>query len=182
MVNIFLGFACNNACVLRAGPLRDKEEGPPDVAAQLAAIVAGETVAFTGGEPTIDDELPAWIKAAEAKGAARVIVQTNGRRLAYRAFTRALREASTKLALDVALQGFHGGDARVPHGHAGELRADGARRTSGARRAHPCRHHHRGHPIQLPTPRRDRASRPHRRRRGDSFRQGRAIRSRRDRP
>ncbi len=106
MHRIFLGFACNNACVFCAqGSLRDKEEGPPDVAAQLATIVAGETVAFTGGEPTIHDELPAWIKAAEARGAARVVVQTNGRRLAYRAFTRALREASTRLALDVALQG-----------------------------------------------------------------------------
>jgi MoaA/NifB/PqqE/SkfB family radical SAM enzyme len=103
---IFLGFACNNACVFCAqGSLRDKEEGPPDVAAQLATIVAGETVAFMGGEPTIHDELPAWIKIAEEKGAARVVVQTNGRRLAYRAFTRALREASANLALDVALQG-----------------------------------------------------------------------------
>ena len=61
MRKIFLGFACNNACVFCAqGSLRDKEEGPPDVAAKLATIVAGETVAFTGGEPTIHDELPAW--------------------------------------------------------------------------------------------------------------------------
>ncbi|MEP7120344.1 MAG: radical SAM protein [Byssovorax sp.] len=106
MRQIFLGFACNNACVFCAqGSLRDKEEGPPDVAAQLTTIGAGETVAFVGGEPTIHDELPAWIKLADARGAARIIVQTNGRRLAYRAFTHALREASTWLALDVALQG-----------------------------------------------------------------------------
>ena len=106
MRNIFLGFACNNACVFCAqGSLRDKEEGPPDVAAQLMTVVAGETVAFVGGEPTIHDELPAWIKLADARGAAKIIVQTNGRRLAYRAFTRALREASGSLALDVALQG-----------------------------------------------------------------------------
>ena len=106
MHHIFLGYACNNACVFCAqGSLRDKEQSPPDVAAQLATISPGEFVAFTGGEPTIHDELPAWIKTAENKGAARIIVQTNGRRLAYRAFTRALREASGKLALDVALQG-----------------------------------------------------------------------------
>jgi MoaA/NifB/PqqE/SkfB family radical SAM enzyme len=103
---VFLGFACNNACVFCAqGALRDAEEGPPDVAAQIAAIQAGETVIFTGGEPTIHDELPGWIQAADARGAARVVVQTNGRRLAYRAFTRALREASPRLALDVAVQG-----------------------------------------------------------------------------
>jgi MoaA/NifB/PqqE/SkfB family radical SAM enzyme len=103
---VFLGFACNNACVFCAqGSLREAEAGPPDVAAQIAAITPGAIVAFTGGEPTIHDELPAWIKAADAAGAARVVVQTNGRRLAYRAFTRALREASPHLALDVALQG-----------------------------------------------------------------------------
>jgi MoaA/NifB/PqqE/SkfB family radical SAM enzyme len=103
---VFLGFACNNACVFCAqGSLREKEEGPPDAIAQIALISPGDTVAFTGGEPTIHDELPAWIKAADARGAARVVVQTNGRRLAYRAFTRALREASPRLALDVALQG-----------------------------------------------------------------------------
>ena len=106
MHHIFLGYACNNACVFCAqGSLRDKEEGPPDVAAQLATITPGEIVAFIGGEPTVHDELPAWIKIAENKGAARIVVQTNGRRLAYRAFARALREASGKLALDVALQG-----------------------------------------------------------------------------
>jgi MoaA/NifB/PqqE/SkfB family radical SAM enzyme len=106
MKTVFLGFACNNACVFCAqGALRDTEAGPPDVAAQIAAIAAGDTVAFIGGEPTIHDELPAWITAADARGAARVVVQTNGRRLAYRAFTRALREASPRLALDVALQG-----------------------------------------------------------------------------
>lgn len=103
---VFLGFACNNACVFCAqGALRKKETGPPDVAAQIAAISPGDTVAFTGGEPTVHDELPAWIKAADAQGAARIVVQTNGRRLAYHAFTRALREASPRLALDVALQG-----------------------------------------------------------------------------
>jgi MoaA/NifB/PqqE/SkfB family radical SAM enzyme len=106
LIYIFLGFACNNACVFCAqGAMRDREEGPPDVAALIATITPGETVAFMGGEPTVHDELPAWIAAADARGAARIVVQTNGRRLAYRAFTRALREASTKLALDVALQG-----------------------------------------------------------------------------
>lgn len=103
---VFLGFACNNACVFCAqGALRDQEEGPPDVAARLATITPGDTVIFTGGEPTIHDALPDWIRAADAAGAARVVVQTNGRRLAYRAFTRALREASPRLALDIALQG-----------------------------------------------------------------------------
>ena len=72
---------------------------PPDVAPQIAAIAAGEVIAFAGGEPTRWDDLPAWIQAAEARGPSRILVQTNGRRLAYRAFTRALRLASPRLAV-----------------------------------------------------------------------------------
>jgi MoaA/NifB/PqqE/SkfB family radical SAM enzyme len=106
---ITVGFACNNACVFCAqGELRRSAEavdGGADVAHALEAVVAGEVVAFLGGEPTLFAELPAWIREADARGAARVVVQTNGRRLAYRAFTQRLREASPRLALDVSLQG-----------------------------------------------------------------------------
>src|SRR5262245_14709106 len=79
--------------------------GPPDVARWIAAIVPGEVVAFVGGEPTIWDELPAWIRAAGERDPASILVQTNGRRLAYRAFACVLREASPRLALDVSLHG-----------------------------------------------------------------------------
>jgi MoaA/NifB/PqqE/SkfB family radical SAM enzyme len=105
---ISVGFACNNACVFCAqGELRaaKKAAGDDEVAAAIEAIAEGEVVAFVGGEPTIFESLPAWIRAADDRGARRVIVQTNGRRLAYRAYARALREASAKLALDVSLHG-----------------------------------------------------------------------------
>src|SRR5262249_38978412 len=108
---ITVGFACNNACVFCAQG--DLARAPPPAAAAdriargLAAIEPGETVAFLGGEPTLHDALPAWIREADARGAARIVVQTNGRRLAYRAFAEALRGASPlqKLSLDVSLQG-----------------------------------------------------------------------------
>jgi MoaA/NifB/PqqE/SkfB family radical SAM enzyme len=73
-------------------------------------------VAFLGGEPTLAEDLPAWIRAADARGAARVLVQTNGRRLAYASYARALREASPKLALDVSL---HGSSAAMHEYHTG---------------------------------------------------------------
>lgn len=107
MRRIGLGFACNNACIfcaqgdLRAGGDRDEER----VSGLIEAIEADEVVAFVGGEPTLDDRLPAWIKAAGARGARRVLVQTNGRRLAYLAYARALHEASRSLAIEVSLHG-----------------------------------------------------------------------------
>jgi MoaA/NifB/PqqE/SkfB family radical SAM enzyme len=113
---IVVGFTCNNACVFCAqGDLRDTT-APSPVDAQIEAIREGEAIAFVGGEPTIADALPAWIRAATERGASRVIVQTNGRRLAYRAYARALREASPRLALDVSL---HGSTAPMHDYHAG---------------------------------------------------------------
>lgn len=109
---VALGFSCNNACIFCAqGELRasdaaqDQERRSPSPAEAIAAITPGETVAFVGGEPTIYEDLPAWIAAADARGAARIVVQTNGRRLAYRAYARELAAASKRLTLDVALHG-----------------------------------------------------------------------------
>jgi MoaA/NifB/PqqE/SkfB family radical SAM enzyme len=114
---ITVGFACNNACVFCAQGERRAAGGPPvDVAALVQAVEPGETVAFLGGEPTLAEDLPAWIRAATARGAARVVVQTNGRRLAYRAYARALAESSPRLALDVSL---HGSTAAMHEYHTG---------------------------------------------------------------
>jgi len=114
---ITVGFACNNACVFCAqGDRRAAGERPFDVAARIEEIAPGEAVAFQGGEPTLHDELPAWISAATERGAGRVVVQTNGRRLAYPSYARALREASAVLALDVSL---HGATAPMHEYHTG---------------------------------------------------------------
>jgi len=116
---IHVGFACNNACAFCAqGALRAERPAAPDEDLERAidAIRPGETVAFVGGEPTLFAALPEWIRAADARGAASVLVQTNGRRLAYRAFARALREASPRLRLDVSL---HGATAPMHDWHTG---------------------------------------------------------------
>lgn len=116
---ILLGFACNNACVFCAqGDLRAARPAAPEdeVHRAVEAIQPGDAVAFAGGEPTIFPGLPAWIRAADARGAAPILVQTNGRRLAYRAFAHALREASPRLRLDVSL---HGSTAVMHDWHTG---------------------------------------------------------------
>jgi MoaA/NifB/PqqE/SkfB family radical SAM enzyme len=108
MRTVALGLACNNACIFCAqGRLRE-ERAPVDVSvvdAQLSTIEPGDHVAFVGGEPTLHDPLPTWLRAAEARRAARIILQTNGRRLAYASYAQALAAASSHLSLDVSLHG-----------------------------------------------------------------------------
>ncbi|MFT3773697.1 MAG: radical SAM protein [Minicystis sp.] len=114
---ITVGFACNNACVFCAqGERRTAGGAAADIEGQIAAITAGEIVAFQGGEPTLHEALPTFLRAATDRGAARVIVQTNGRRLAYKSYALALREASPRLALDVSL---HGSTAPMHEYHTG---------------------------------------------------------------
>lgn len=101
---IALGLTCNNACIFCAqGDLSTQRPGRPEV--RLDDIERDDVVAFVGGEPTLDEQLPGLVREADGRGARRIIVQTNGRRLAYRAYARVMREASEKLCLDVSLHG-----------------------------------------------------------------------------
>ena len=101
-----LGFSCNNACAFCAqGNLRSTE--PPtteEEVRRLLSSVSGQVVAFVGGEPTLYDGLLDWIREAKRAGARSVLVQTNGRRLAYTRYAAALAEAGTN-ALDISLHG-----------------------------------------------------------------------------
>lgn len=106
---IALSFTCNNACVFCAqGNLRETAaaiDAEASVQGTAASLRGGEAVALVGGEPTLDERLPSFVRALDAAGAGAVVVQTNGRRLAYRSYARLLREASPRLALDVSLAG-----------------------------------------------------------------------------
>ncbi len=85
------GYSCNNACVFcNQGDWRDTrgdraaEEVQADVidGARRAALGSGVLV-LAGGEVTLRHELPHWIETARRHGARRMVVQTNGRMLAY---------------------------------------------------------------------------------------------------
>jgi MoaA/NifB/PqqE/SkfB family radical SAM enzyme len=115
---VALGFSCNNACVFCAqGELRATAT-PPDVDAAIAAIEPGDRVAFVGGEPTIDPRLAEHVRAAAARGASAILVQTNARRLAYKAYAKDLAAASDRLAFEVSLAGsteaMHDWHTQVP--------------------------------------------------------------------
>ena len=114
------GYACNNRCVYCAqGDRARLTEAPPGVEGALAAARAAgaDAVAFVGGEPTLHDELPGWVRRARELGFASVVIQTNGRRLVYGGYARALRDAGAE-GVDVALVGptaaIHEYHTRVP--------------------------------------------------------------------
>lgn len=101
-----LGYSCNNACAFCAqGNLRSTEPPTSDdeIRSRLTSV-SDQVVAFVGGEPTLYDSLFDWIREAKRAGARSVLVQTNGRRLAYATYATALAEAGTD-AVDVSLHG-----------------------------------------------------------------------------
>ncbi len=135
---VFLGFGCNNRCLSCAqGDLRETLGAVPgaDTTRAVEATVAGEDVVFLGGEPTLSEALPALVALAHARGAAQILVQSNGRRLAYPAYADALFAASNRLALDISLFGstsaMHDYHTRTPGSFAQTAR--GIRRAAAAR-------------------------------------------------
>ena len=108
MRRVLLGLTCNNACLFCAqGRLRETVVvDARTTATALATIIPGEDVALVGGEPTLLADLPGVIAACLARGAGRIVVQTNGRRLAYAGYVASLAAVGGgRLYLDVSLQG-----------------------------------------------------------------------------
>ena len=77
-----------------------------------------DTVVFTGGEPTLIKELPELIAQAKALGYRTVGLQTNGIKLADRAYAQRLKDAG----LDRILQSLHSHD---PATHESIFKIDG---------------------------------------------------------
>ena len=109
---ISLGFGCNNRCAFcsqadlhaaeRDRSVIDNLDSAADPS--VSAAPAARAVEFVGGEPTLHEALPQWVSHAAGLGFAAVGLQTNGRRLAYRAYTRVLKEAGLD-RVDISLQG-----------------------------------------------------------------------------
>ncbi len=76
-----------------------------------------ESVWLMGGEPTLREDLAALVRKLRAAGGASALLQTNGRRLAYMAYTRELAEAglsAVEISLPGARQEVHDYHTRVP--------------------------------------------------------------------
>ncbi|WP_170319913.1 radical SAM protein [Polyangium spumosum] len=103
-------FQCNQACdfcfVSTHLPAPEEE----DVRRAILEVGrAGGVLQISGGEPTLNGRLLAYVELAKREGAITVELQTNAVRLADAGLTRSLEEAG----LDVAFVSLHGSRAEV---------------------------------------------------------------------
>ena len=105
---ISTSFQCNNHCIFCAQKGLSAEKFAKDentlIQKTLEVVGRDSKIAFVGGEPTLHPGLMVAVSAAKEAGASHVLVQTNGRRLAYESFARSLKDAGVS-ALDISLQG-----------------------------------------------------------------------------
>lgn len=95
-LELALDYRCNLRCLGCRACQDGGERLSPERAAALlreARAAGARTAWLGGGEPTLRDDLPALVRRARALGFEEVVVQTNGLRLAYPAYVRALVEA-----------------------------------------------------------------------------------------
>lgn len=108
MAVVHLGFSCNNRCVFCAqGDLRQAIGDPTfeELERELSQLAGpDERLALTGGEPTLRSDLPELIARARALDFASVLLQTNGRRLAYRKYVDELVDAGLD-RVEISVQG-----------------------------------------------------------------------------
>lgn len=117
VLRVFVGFGCNNHCVFCAQG-DERERGLEVLVGQaLEQVRSGQSVVFVGGEPTTYEDLCDWVGGARERGAARVVLQTNGRRLADPEYCGRIARSGVS-GLDVSLQGetaaMHDFHTRVP--------------------------------------------------------------------
>jgi MoaA/NifB/PqqE/SkfB family radical SAM enzyme len=87
LLDVVLGYDCNLACTYCTitDEMRRRALTPERVAREIdrAAARGFKEVAFTGGEPTLRDDLPALVKHARRRGFEHVKVASNGLRYAH---------------------------------------------------------------------------------------------------
>jgi len=112
IIDVKITFRCNNYCLFCAAG--DKRmiyaDLPPDSIRDALAAAAGErdSVLFTGGEPTMRDDLAGLVRfARESCGYKNVIIQTNGRRFAYRDYAVSIADAGARQFM-VSIHGHTG--------------------------------------------------------------------------
>lgn len=98
-VHIPLGATCNNHCLFCMEEDRDARSrvNGAMTAERVRRILdrhqGAEEVCFTSGEPTLNPQLPEFIRWARSAGCHRVSLMTNGRRLGYVPYAQTLVRA-----------------------------------------------------------------------------------------
>lgn len=123
--HIIVGTTCNNNCVFcmeaRHDPalLRDTQTSPEFVRRELEAHALVGEVMFASGEPTLNPNLPQYVRWARELGYARIGLTTNARRLGYERYARHLVDCG----LNHLVVSVHGPDART---HDAQTRCPGS--------------------------------------------------------
>ncbi len=101
---LFLGSECNNDCTVC--PVRDEKRtcGLNELISQVGALTDPENVELWGGEPTLYKDLLSLIPLIRSRGARRIKLVTNGRRLAEWDFLNTLVEDGCRL-FEIKIQG-----------------------------------------------------------------------------
>ena len=122
---IALTYRCQNRCTFCYASSPDRGQEVPEMSTEqvqrvIDAIVDDArvpTVSFTGGEPTLREDLPALIAHAKGKGM-RVNLITNGLRCTDEAYVQTLKAAGLDSA-QVSLEGPCAGIHRSPSSRCG---------------------------------------------------------------
>jgi MoaA/NifB/PqqE/SkfB family radical SAM enzyme len=96
-VDIRFGYSCNNNCVFCV--VQDSRNKYPDMdTKQVKALIrdahekGAEQITFTGGEPTIREDMPQLVKYSKKLGFRTIMFTTNGRRFAYFKYAKSMVE------------------------------------------------------------------------------------------
>jgi len=114
-----VGYKCNNACSFcHSAPHARIEATQEELTAKIQACVAADVdlIAFSGGEPTIREDLPQLAEAVE-RASKKMGLVTNGRMLAYEGLRRKLLSMSLayiQVSLAGAVPTTHDSMVRVP--------------------------------------------------------------------
>ncbi|MEM9189604.1 MAG: radical SAM protein HxsC4 [Myxococcota bacterium] len=117
-VHILTGAVCNNNCIFCMEEDRDARyvtnSATTDEVVQwiLKEKPGCEEVCFTSGEPTLNPRLPQWTRWAKEAGVRRVSVMTNGRKLSYDRYAKAL----VKAGMNRFYVSIHGHEKRLHEG------------------------------------------------------------------
>lgn len=113
-LHLCVGQDCNNNCIFCMEEDRDarrrriSSQTTNDLVKMMRSSNASE-VMFTSGEPTLNPDLPKLLSIAKALKFETIGIITNGRRLSYQEYTRAL----LKNGLNHVLVSIHGPNAKI---------------------------------------------------------------------
>ncbi len=138
-LEISADYRCNNRCLgcFSLGGSEASMTGEEQLRALLSARQRGaDCLWLGGGEPTLRPDLLGVVRAARRLDYRRILLQTNGMRLAYPAFARQLFEAgvnTVSFSIKGATAATHDALAQTPGCHELMLRAFEACREHGVR-------------------------------------------------